>query len=293
MSTSRLFRRKVELAVTKPTGGTAASGDEETSTLHLRNVDLNFTVERTITSEPSTLHCEIFNLSIDSRNHLQKAKEVDVELSVAYGDNDLYNIFKGNLRSAIHSRNGATLVTTLEAGDGERSQAVWFSKTYGKDTSYSTVIKELVAAMGIGEGNVDEVDNLSDETGKGLGTSFKNGIAVHGHAADELGQLLSGKGVEWSVQNNELQILGIGKAVQRGTLVANLTTETGLIGVPTITNKKIMTAECLITPGIYPGALVDITSEFVEGRFKVRKAVYSGSTTGGDWHIKIEGRPEK
>jgi len=300
--TGRLFKRKAELTVTRGTGVTTNTGDEVTSSVTMRDVDMEFQVERTITKEPSTLECTLYNLSADTRSRLEQAKDVDVVLKVAYGDNDLFGIFKGNLRNTVHSRDGATLVTKIEAGDGEHAQAAWLSKTYGKGTKYRTVIEDLVTALGIGKGNVADVDNLNDSTGNGLSTVFPNGTSVHGHAADELGDLLSGKGIEYSIQNNELQILGVGKALARGTIIPKLTPNTGLIGMPTITNKKVVTAECLIMPGIYPGVLVDIGSEFIGGkqgddyttnRFKVRKCTYKGSTKGQDWTIGLEGRPEK
>lgn len=298
-----LFHRKAELTVTRGTGSTTASGDEVTSSVVMSDVDMEFTVERTITAEPSTLECTLYNLSENTRQQLVKKKDVDVELKVAYGNDDLFGIFKGNLRRTVHTRDGATLVTTIEAGDGERAQAQWLSKTYGKGTKYRTVIEDLVTALGIGKGNVADVDNLTDSTGRGLSAVFPNGTSVHGHAADELGELLSGKGIEYSIQNNTLQILGVGKATKRGTVVPKLTPNTGLVGVPTITNQKVVSAECLIMPGIYPGVLVDIGSEFIGGkredgdyntsRFKVRRCGYSGATRGANWTIRLEGRPEK
>ena len=70
-----------------------------------------------------------------------------------------------------------------------------------------------------------------------------------------------------------------------------------------MTNRKELSAGCLIMPGIYPGALIEVGSEFIGtrnrdgsyngARFKVRKCLYSGNTRGGDWTIAIEGRPER
>jgi len=51
-----------------------------------------------------------------------------------------------------------------------------------------------------------------------------------------------------------------------------------------------MSCSTLLLPDIFPGAQLDVKSEFVDGSFKVLRADYTGSVFGSDFGIEVEGK---
>ena len=72
-----------------------------------------------------------------------------------------------------------------------------------------------------------------------------------------------------------------------------ITPETGLIGVPTITDNGVR-AKALLNPEIRPGRRVQIESETLEmnaegGIYRVSSATYAGDNHQGDFVVDIGG----
>ena len=253
------------------------------------DLNVEFDVDRTLEKEPSTLRATAYNLSEDTRKALEEPERALITLEVGYGE-DLFQIFTGDLRNVRHRRQGPDLLTEIEAGDGEKGSANWARKWFPKNTKLDTVLKYLVGKAGVGAGNIGEAVKTYERNG--VPTVFKNGCHVQGYAVDELNEILRSRGVEFSIQNNQIQILPSGKPLE-GVPVVKLSRTSGLIGSPTLDNEGTMSATTKMVPGVFPGSLVDVESEFVQGRFRVVRATYSGSIFGDSFDISIEGKQPK
>jgi hypothetical protein len=118
--------------------------------------------------------------------------------------------------------------------------------------------------------------------------SFGEGTSVRSVIEDVARGITRSIGLEWSVQDGNLQLLPFQTALRQTAVL--LTKDTGLVGSPSLDSENVLTARSLIVPGIFPGRKVDVRSEFVRGIYRVTKATYIGSTFGNEWYVEVEGR---
>jgi hypothetical protein len=269
----QLFRRETSLTV---------------GTLRFTGLDLRFQVSKSLDREPNTAEIAVFNLSQSSRQQVEETEDQRVELRAGYVEDDgSAVIFAGDLRKASSTRDGADIVTVIEAGDGERAyRRGRVSRSFGAGTSLRSVIEGVGASLGLGIGNLSEV--AAGAGFEGLGQVFSEGVVVSGSSREELSGLLDSAGIEWSVQDGNLQLLERGQAL--ATTAVRLSPETGLIGSPSIDSEGLMKARALLIPDVFPGRKVEIVSEFVSGFYRVTKASYTGDTASTEWYVDIEGR---
>jgi hypothetical protein len=284
-----IFNRKIKMSFSSPEPGVELPPTIE-------NLNIGFTVDRTLQKEPSTLEATVFNLSAETRQLMQQDARLIVTLEAGYGDN-VHAIFVGDVRRVRTRREVPDLATDIEAGDGERGAKQWARKWFPEGASVDSVFRYLAKQAGYGEGNVSRAVQIRDD--KGLPDRLESGIHVRGYALDELAELANSRGIEFSIQDGEVQMLEYGQA-KEGVPVTVINPTTGLIGYPSVdsvkvagsTNKTedIMTLNHRLLPNVFPGSLVDVKSEFVTGRYRVLRALYSGSLFGEDFNIEIEGK---
>lgn len=275
-----LFRRKVVLT---------AENLDRNETTTIEDLQVEFEIVRTLEKEPSTLRATVYNLSEETRSKLEAPDRIVLTLAAGYGDT-AHNLFKGDLRRTYHQRDGGDIATTLEAGDGYRGSKEWARKWFPKNTSIRTILEYLIDKARIGEGNLSEAMGI--EEANGLPDEIRAGRHVRGYALDELNELCNSRGIEFSVQDGEAQFLPIDD-FKNGVPISQVRPASGLIGSPTIDNEGVMNCTTLLLPNIFPGSRIDIESEFVSGRFVVKRATYSGSVFGDDFSIQIEGKELK
>src|SRR6266487_2840919 len=86
-----------------------------------------FEIDKRHDGHPNTAKLEIFNLQPSTRGELSaaaakhKTAAVPVLVSAGYAQQTVAQIFAGDLRFLWHSRDGADVKTTIEAGTGEFS----------------------------------------------------------------------------------------------------------------------------------------------------------------------------
>jgi hypothetical protein len=282
-----VFGRKLRLRFENLDAGaewTSLSIPENIDDLYPPNI--GFTVERTLYKEPSSMLATVHNLSADTREKLKSSARIIVTLEAGYGQ-DVHSIFIGDVRVVRNRREPPVLATDIEAGDGEKGAKKWARKWFPKGTSVNTVFRYLATHAGYGSGNIERAISISE--GTGLPDRLEQGISIRGYALDELAALANSRGIELSVQDNEIQVLKYGKG-KEGVPITVITPETGLIGYPTVDNEKIMTLNHRLLPNVFPGSIVDVKSEFVTGRYRVLRALYSGSLYGSDFNLEIEGK---
>lgn len=260
-------------------------------TLQMEKIDCEFHVKKTIKAEPNTCDLKIYNLTADHRKQIEQSPsvkdtmKVPVIIEAGYGTT-LAQIYKGDLRAGWTVNSGPEVVTELNTGDGEKGMAnARLNIPVGPGTPIAQVIGQIVDVLGLGQGNVGKIAAQLASSGSSMFS--KKGQVLKGNAADHLTDLCKSVGLEWSVQDGAVQLLTLGQPLD-GQAV-KLTSNTGLIGSPTVDSKGVLKATMLLVPGIVPGGKVQMEGLHVKGTYKITVVESIGDTLGNDWYHKIEG----
>ena len=98
--------------------------------------------------------------------------------------------------------------------------------------------------------------------------------------------VLSKLGVQWSIQDDELHITDTDLTTDEAPVF--LTSETGLIGIPTKRRNGGYLFSSLLNPKIRPGRPLIIESELVSGTFRPLKVNHLGDLDDGPWDTQVE-----
>ena len=256
------------------------------------DIKIAFEVGKTISSTQNYARIRIFNLTESHRNAMGKELD-DITLEAGYmpptGGDNVGIIFKGQIRDVEHRREGADIITEISCGEGDKAfRKATISKTYTAGTDVQEVVEDIYRELekeGIDRGEWKFPEDIP---------KFKRPYSVCGSCKRELDTLARGKNFYASVQNGTLEIIpGDGYV---GSLIL-LTPETGLIGVPTITDNGVKVI-ALLNPAIRPNRPVRIESQTLEmnaenGEYRVSECVYSGDNREGDFIVAITGESIK
>lgn len=261
------------------------SADVQIHDQRLIGYRVKFKIERDLKPGPNTARVEVYNLDASQRAAIDALDRVFVSLHAGYGVH-LSSIFHGGLRQVSSERSGADIVTVIEGSDGGRQyRTARANRSFAEGTQLRSVLAYVASTLGVGAGNVDQA--LADVDFDSMDV-LPNGTIVSGKSSDELTRLLSSAGLEWSIQDEALQVLPRGAGVQREAL--RLAPGTGLIGSPSVDSKGLARFTCQLIPGIMPGQLVHVDGEFTSGTFRVEKCTFIGDTAGAEWQIDCEGK---
>lgn len=252
---------------------------------------ITFKATKTWKPEPNTCELEVYNLSPDQRNAITAAKTPTIKLAAGYGgDDNLTQVFYGQAIYSKHEIKGAEIITTISTTDGgEKKQKSRIHVSFGPGTSTSAVLRRIVQELGIKGGNIDQVVKELDQGIRA--TIYSQGVTISGSAADELGHLCRSCGYDYSIQDGALQMLKLGKS--RDDFSIRLDDTTGLIGSPSISNKGVVTGQCLIFKAgigldLVPGRVIDLHSEFLKGTYILAKCDFTGDNFADDWYCNFE-----
>jgi hypothetical protein len=282
----QLLHRNVEVSFVPAAGGTSVL---------IKDLQVEFTVDRTLEKEPSLSDIRIYNLKDETAALIRDQENVVATLRVGYGTSDLQTIFTGDVNKVTQRIEGPDRVLEVEAGDGKWSSRQWARKRFKPDAKLEDVIMYLADVAGLKANRSDISQTLDDAEAQNQRRGFyaiprgiKNGYHVRGYAVDELHELCLSRQMEFSIQNNELRITIDDGSIGETVL---LTPSSGLVGSPVVDQKGKLSAECLLVPNLYPGSLVSVDSRYVTGDYRVLRATYTGSLFGSDpMTISFEGK---
>lgn len=233
-----------------------------------------FQVEKNSESNPNTAKISVHNLGAQGRA-LAERKNAIVILEVGYGER-IEQLFYGDITRAYISRQGPDWVTTVECGDGSDAlRSVHIDKSYAPGTDLKQVIKDVAQSF-VDQGKVVMGSLLGIESEKA-----QSGIALSGSSKPILDDLTAKQGLEWSIQDNTLQVLPEDR--DSGLQAVLLTPETGLIESPVkreVNGGMGVEFKALIQPQLTPGRLVKIQSREIEGVYKLNEVAFQGDTHG-------------
>jgi hypothetical protein len=267
--------------------------------LRVESLRVGFSVEKTAKREPNTCEIAVYNLSRAHREALEtgygkvrvpgtKLKAIPVRLAAGYQGTGMSLLFYGQLREVFsRPESDGSWVTVLRSGDGDRATRARATFGFRPGVSIARVVESLAGEMGIGLGNAGK--QLAVARLVGLGATIERGATFEGSAPEQLDALLRSAGYEWSIQDNTLQVMPIGKSLDtQGVL---LSPQSGLVDVPTTDEKGNLQARALLLPGLVPGRRVKVRSSTIRGVWRLEKVRYVGDTHGQDWVAELEGTP--
>jgi len=265
-----------------------------------------FDIEKSNEPSANTGKIIIYNLNETSRGFLQNStSELTVVLEVGYGlrppgeeperffnivdQRDYKLLFTGTIIRATSVRKGPDWITTIQAEDGGTALTdAYLNKPFGPKTSYRAMAEEAIKKM-VEAGNI--IWNGFDSFKTALREELSKKKTQHGESVSEramgfLERVLKKLGLEPSIQNNELIIMGEGaSAPEKGFLFSP---ETGLLGSPAFREEGIEVEALIVDPRIQPGDAFVLDSALIDGTFRVQKAKFKGDTRGSAWRINIE-----
>ena len=278
-----LFKRYVSLVVGKP----GFFGDE------IKDLRIEFEIEKTTESNANKGKIIVYNLS----PYLQSAwkdEGQEYELSAGYyglEDIPLIGVLSsGDITDITTVRNGPDFITTLKVQEGAAALDKTLDKSFNEGVSVKTIVDSKAKGLDVAKGAIKGLKDIV----------FNSGYSASGKIKDRLDELLGKQGLEWSIQNGELQILPEGEATNE--FAVNLTSETGLLKAFMEKSKvnggkqlvDLLKFEALLNPEIKIGRTIQVTTKRgdIDGAlFKVRKVRYNGSNKDGLFQCVGEATP--
>ena len=247
--------------------------------------------------EPNTADLRLYNLSDASRKAIEAAAQpipgpaqpggtntvTPVKIVAGYVGNTS-TLFLGEMRSAQTMTDGPDTVTELTTGDGDNAAIIArMSQGFSKGANAYAVARALLTAMGLGSGNIDSVAAVLKAS-----PLYANGVVVKGNAMAVLKDLCASVALEVSVQGGVAQFLSLGQPLDGQAYV--LSSDTGMVGTPSVDTKGVLTVATLLLPGLRPGSPVQMAAKYVQGLYRVISIESSIDTAGNDFQHMLECR---
>jgi hypothetical protein len=271
----RLFERKIRVQV---------------DTIIIDGLSVSFDIVKSLAAKtPNKAEVRVWNLNPTHRKQLQELQHVYVSLDAGYAEGTQL-VFRGDLRGVSSARDGAGWITTITSDTGRTARKKRILKSFAPESTVTEVLQTAAKSMGVKLGNTALKTIAAKVHGTGA-QKFFNGYALAGAVVDEVDRLARSVGLEWSIQDDELQFLDRGRPLELEGV--KLTPTTGLIGSPEPGNLGLLDARCLMMPNIDPGRRVQIESEHVRGIYRVETAKWRGGTAEKEWYIDMQLRNEQ
>ena len=180
----------------------------------------------------------------------------------------------------------------MEVGDGERYiNQLRATLSFSENALAQEIIQGIASQMGIDFVEFANSDNLV----------YRQGFKFIGMAKDALDKVCNKLNLQWSIQNEQLQIIPINGTISQPIIQIN--EATGMQGVPQrYTNRRLLPYRSIdevntgykvsiaLNPLILPGAKIDLSSTHlgIRGPYRVETIRHEGDTFGPIWSSQIE-----
>jgi hypothetical protein len=264
---------------------------------------ITFEIEKNTDEEPNVHKIRIWNLAPETTQAIIKPDNIAVLYAGYRFEDGPILMASGNVLDGWVYQDGPDVITQLELRDGYvnvRDTVV--SLGYSEGVQASRVIRDLAAQMGLSLlMGKDEPDR-----------TWQNGFSFYGAAHRALHKVTAGTGLEWSIQNGQLQVIARRGVTPRSAFV--IAPDSGLLYYPERTregarekakvkdqktgdNRNITSAKqqrdgwrvtSYLLPSLNPGDLVKLESKSVTGWFRIDKLTHQGDYGGpGDWQTEL------
>jgi hypothetical protein len=280
---TRQWMREITVKITGKSGG-----------LEVKDLAITFSVEKSIGSKQNSGTVTIMNLSKDNRGKIGEEFD-EIELICNYRDAPPVTLVKADIRDVEHDQEGADIKTEISFGDGDKAvNKGAVSKTFPSGTKPKEIVAYLQSKMpGTTLGDLKGLDDLP---------ATKRPVSLYGWSHREMDTLGRQHKFYWSIQNGRVQAVKNDGVLPDLDGPVILSRETGLIGVPKVTDKGV-SFKALLDPRVLPGRKVDIRSAFLDeasgreksksdaggGIFRVNTARFSGGNREQGYYVEGEG----
>ncbi|MCH1985515.1 hypothetical protein L7Q18_04625 [Achromobacter xylosoxidans] len=264
---------------------------------------VTFEVSKDAREEPNDHKIRIYNLAADTRRALEEPGLRCVLYAGYAEEGGPLLMASGSVVYAYTWYELPDVVTELAVKDGYtevRDTAV--SIGLGPGAQASAIIRDVARQMGLPLVMADDVPDRR----------WQQGFSFYGAARTALHKVTQGTGLEWSIQNQQLQVVRRRGTTRRKAVV--LAADTGLIGYPERTREaarekarvrdsqtnddvRLVSARqqldgwrvtSLLLPTINPGDLVKLESRTVQAFQRVEAVRHYGDSAGGDWQSELQ-----
>lgn len=262
---------------------------DETTSTEISGVRMVFSIEKDNSSKQNGMSIQVTNLSENTRSKIKETGN-NLILKVGYtNDSGDEIVFNGDISRVFDNFIPPDVITNIECGDGlnaMREARSSISKSEG--VTVSQVISTLANDLGVA---VKEIT-------KEIKESFTNGFSFSGPTKKALDSITDSFGLEWSIQDGELQVLT--ELSTSGERVVLISSDTGLLKSPEpvvsdaqkLTGSKInkprYIVESLLNPKLRPAGTINLVSNSVEGFFRINSVKHLGDTHGDQWVSTME-----
>jgi len=264
---------------------------------------ITFDVAKNAAEEPNEHVIRVYNLAEATRRALEEPGLMCVLYAGYAEEGGPLLMAAGSVVFAYTKFEQPDVVTELIVKDGYaevRDTAV--SIGLGPGAQASSIIRDIVRQMGLPLIMADDVPDRR----------WQQGFSFYGAARTALHKVTQGTGLEWSIQNQQLQVVARKGTTRRQAVV--LAADTGLLGYPERTREaarekakvkdkttgddvNIVSARqqrdgwrvtSLLLPTLNPGDLVKLESRTVEALLRIEALRSTGDSAGGDWQTELE-----
>lgn len=243
----------------------------------MSNMRVQFEIEKSLAKQPNRAKIIISNLNEATRQSIQSRKPLKVTLEVGF-DGQLDVLFRGDATLVESTHDRTDWLTRLESGDGDRAFAnARVSQSFAPGVTGKQLIAAVASSMGLSvPKNVADAKALVSQIAGG------GGVSLHGMSADEMSRHLGPTGLQWSIQDEQLQALGPGDVTDEDAMIVSQ--KTGMIGVPNYDLPKtpgkpaILKVKMEVNTAAKPGRRILMQSQAIQGLFRIERVTHRGDT---------------
>lgn len=300
-----LFNRECSLVI----------GKEGSTGRELTGLRIAFSIQKGATKSPNKCTVKVWNTARETRALIEVIGNVMILKAGYTEDIGAKTIFIGNVTRTLTVLEGPDWITELEMEDGFMEfRDTKVSLAFGKGATVFQVLSEISKKFGL------PVRPLPADVAK---KSYPAGFAFVGRVRDAMDRACENGGLEWSIQNREIQIIKKGGVFKQKAYL--LSADTGLLGSP-MQESKTMTEKAaakegitakqtgvrktterdkdgkvqeilrvlgykvksLLQPLLEPGGYVQVKSNGIDGEFfRVEEIIHTGDTHGSEWQSEL------
>lgn len=281
----------------------------------LTGLRISFSIQKGATKSPNKCTAKIWNAAPETRAMIEIIGNVMILKAGYTEDIGAKTIFSGNITRTLTVREGPDWITELEMEDGFMEfRDAKVSLSFAKGATTQQVVTAISKKFGL------PVRPLPADIAR---KQYPSGFAFVGRVRDAMDKACENSGLEWSIQNREIQIIKKGGVFKQLAYV--ISADTGLIGSP-VQESKTMTEKAaakegvtadqpgvrktterdndgeeqkmllvigykvktLLQPLVEPGGYVKVKSKGINGEFfRVEELTHTGDTHGNEWYTEI------
>lgn len=286
-----LFDRRVKVTLAKPTTGSFVA--TEPNAIEITDLRVSFKIEKKLQKNPNKAEITIYNLNEQTRTFVQK-KPLVVRLEAGYKD-QIAQLWTGDMTFSSSTLDGVDWKTTIEINNAERSfnyarcNRSFKSSLGGSNTAVLDLVNEVSDSMEL------PLTMPPDVRAELTSTQIRGAYTMRGPSRDVLDKVLLNRGYEWSLQDNQIQILKKGQLrADRAFLVSQ---DTGMIGSPQYNAPKVpgksavLKVVSLLYADLVPGQKIKVESRAITGVFRLDAVIHVGDTHSKEWFSELECSP--